>query len=410
MKPQNRFHTLLIFPPVWTPVTPYLALPLLVAYLREKGFSVAQYDAGLAFFDRFLLMPETLSGLLGNIFERAEAGHYASLPEDKRLLLDDIRENRAHWEGEIARVRRRVESLRHGTDFYDPEACIRAQKRIYDLLSLVSLAVHPTSFTFNTFSNPSHTNFKQMAKFCDDSEANPFLAFYARRLPEVMETHTPSLVGISISTSHQLAGALSMARFIKGRYPSVHVTLGGKHCLRLMESFFESPGYFNLFCDSMIVDNGERPLEILIRRLSTGGDPGGVPNLIRHHGGRLKRNETMPHEPIGDLPTPDFSDLPLESYYSPEPILPMRLSEGCYWGSEGCYWGKCTFCSRYDNRRFQTVRPDVAADQMEALQRQYGARCFTINDDCLTPTYLEDLSRIIIARGLNPRISLWCKP
>ena len=52
----------------------------------------------------------------------------------------------------------------------------------------------------------------------------------------------------------------------------------------------------------------------------------------------------------------------------------------------------------------------MAADQLEELQRKYDASYFTVNDDCLTPSYLEAFSRAIIRKGLEVRISLWCKP
>ena len=56
-------RTLLIFPPAWTPVTPYLALPALVGYLKSQGHAVNQYDASLDFFIKHLLTRKTLLSL-----------------------------------------------------------------------------------------------------------------------------------------------------------------------------------------------------------------------------------------------------------------------------------------------------------------------------------------------------------
>jgi GNAT superfamily N-acetyltransferase len=47
---------------------------------------------------------------------------------------------------------------------------------------------------------------------------------------------------------------------------------------------------------------------------------------------------------------------------------------------------------------------------MEALQRRHQVSCFTINDDCLTPTYLESFAQEILDKRLQFQISLWCKP
>ncbi|MCP4667168.1 MAG: GNAT family N-acetyltransferase, partial [Deltaproteobacteria bacterium] len=264
-------------------------------------------------------------------------------------------------------------------------------------------AYYPATFTFNTFTNTAINDLSGLLRFCDDVDANPFLTFYSRHLLHKIDDEKPSLIGISISTSHQLAGALTLARLIKKNYPSMHVTLGGKHILRLQEFFVDDPAFFHEFCHSMILDNGERPLKRLVQALSEGRSLSHVANLAYFKGDRVVFNEKGPHEPISSLPAPDFSDLPLHDYFSPAPIIPLRLSEGCY-------WGKCTFCSRYDNKRFKTVDPERAVNQMQELQERYGVSCFTINDDCLTPTYLEALSRAIINKGLCLEISLWCKP
>ncbi len=402
-KKNESFTTLLIFPPVWTPVTPYLALPLLVAYLLNKGLPAKQYDASLDFFLKYLLTPNTLFDLQEAVKKRDRAGDYSGAGRDDKSLIDDLKEHQNDWTNRISRIEDALESMRSETGFYQPETCIRDQADLYDILRLASLAYYPTTFTFNTFSNPAIEDFEGMIRFCDDKRTNPFIKSFETQLTGKLEEEQPSLVGISLSTSHQLAGGLAMARFIKKKYPSIHVTLGGRHILRLRESFMKRPSFFPEFCHSMIMDNGERPLLKLIRQLKTGGALRDVPNLVYYYEDHLIFNEKEPHEPIRKVPVPDFGDLPLKDYLAPSPIIPVRLSEGCY-------WGKCAFCSRYDNKKFQTVSSGAAVDQLEELHRKYGVSCFTVNDDCLTPTYLESFSRGILERGLQVSISLWCKP
>lgn len=47
---------LLIFPPGWSPVGPYLALPILKSYLKEKeNIEVSIKDLNIEFYDRNLL-------------------------------------------------------------------------------------------------------------------------------------------------------------------------------------------------------------------------------------------------------------------------------------------------------------------------------------------------------------------
>jgi anaerobic magnesium-protoporphyrin IX monomethyl ester cyclase len=395
--------TLLVFPPVWTPVTPYLALPALVGYLKSEGHAVRQYDASLDFFINHLLTPETLSRLLGVVMAREGRKAFEAAPEPSRRLLDGIKKNLALWEKRVESVARLVDELRAEQTFYDPEVLVRGQSALYDLLTMASLAYSPASFTFNTFTHPGLASLHDMLEFADDGEANPFLGFFQDRVKTVLTERTPSLVGISITTSHQLAGGLTLARLLKKTDPRLHVTLGGRHVLRLKEAFARDPELFPKFCDSLVIGNGERPLSTLIHHIQAKTVFHGVENLGYYSGGGVTFNDTACHVPISELPTPDFDDLPLGAYLSPTPILPVRLSEGCY-------WGKCTFCSRYDNKAFQTIPPKKAAEQIEALHKRYDATCFTVNDDCLTPPYLEQVCREILNMGLRLQISLWCKP
>ena len=129
----ETFRVLLVFPPVWTPVTPYLALPLLVGYLRKEGFSVTQYDASLDFFDQYLLKEETLFDLWDMIKSRNGKGEYTPVPQEEKSLLDDLETNHQLWADKVSGVRGLLAVLRGETAFYEPRSCIKAQSGIYDL-------------------------------------------------------------------------------------------------------------------------------------------------------------------------------------------------------------------------------------------------------------------------------------
>jgi GNAT superfamily N-acetyltransferase len=392
----------LVFPPVWTPVTPYLALPSLSAYLRAKGLSIRQYDASLDFFLDHLLAEPTLETLLEKACRVVKATGQQGGGEI-RSTDEDLLNNKAMWRDKIRSAGRFISTLRSKEAFYDPASCIAAQDGIYSLLRMASAAFHPVSFTFNTFSNPAVKDFRELLRHCRDPESNPFISFYMVRIPALIDGLRPGLIGISITTGNQMIGGLTLALFLRENYPSIHVTLGGRHMLRLGESLRENPPYFSRLCNSMVNGDGERPLECLISALSSEGDLRSVPGLVLCDAGRVVECGPEEQVPISELPAPDFSDLPLSKYLSPTPIVPFRLSEGCY-------WGKCTFCSRYDTRRFSTIGPAEAAARIEEVHRRFSVSCFAINDDCLTPPYLEAFCRELAAKDLGLSISLWCKP
>lgn len=399
---KGAFTTLLVFPPVWTPVTPYLALPSLSAYLRAKGLSIRQYDASLDFFLDHLLAEPTLEALLERACRAAEAREVQG-GGGIRSADEDLLRNKDVWREKIRSAGRFISVLRSKEAFYDPSSCVAAQEGIYSLLRMASAAFHPVSFTFNTFSNPAIKDFEDLLRHCGDPKSNPFIPFYIERFPSLIDGLRPGLIGISITTGNQMVGGLTLALFLRENYPSIHVTLGGRHMLRLGESMRENPSYFGRFCNSLATGDGERPLECLIGSLSSEGDLKAVPGLVLCEAGRVVECAPEEHVPMSEIPAPDFTDLPLSKYLSPTPIVPFRLSEGCY-------WGKCTFCSRYDTRRFATISPAEAAARIEQVHRRFSVSCFAINDDCLTPPYLEAFCRELAARDLGLSISLWCKP
>jgi hypothetical protein len=70
----------LIYPPTCDPITPYIALPTLTAFLRHHGVAVLQIDASLEAYDR-LLRPSYLAEMA----KRATARLWRLIYEDKAV-------------------------------------------------------------------------------------------------------------------------------------------------------------------------------------------------------------------------------------------------------------------------------------------------------------------------------------
>ena len=122
---------------------------------------------------------------------------------------------------------------------------------------------------------------------------------------------------------------------LTNRYTLYDLTL---RCKRL--------GGFRFLDDGTIRGVFHHPLLELAKCLAKGKNLEAVPNLIYDDGTKVCVNETCPPENIDSLPTPCFDDFPLDLYFSPELILPIMASRGCY-------WRKCAFCDHshvYGNR------------------------------------------------------------
>ena len=75
---------LLIFPPGWSPVGPYLALPILKSYLKEKeNIEVSIKDLNIEFYDK-ILSADYIEKALNNIEEK-------NLSESEKITLQLIK-------------------------------------------------------------------------------------------------------------------------------------------------------------------------------------------------------------------------------------------------------------------------------------------------------------------------------
>ena len=106
--------------------------------------------------------------------------------------------------------------------------------------------------------------------------------------------------------------------------------------------------------------------------------------------------------------TPDYSDLPLESYLSVLQLTnPMhRLWSDGRWNkltmAHGCYWGKCTFCdiSLDYIKNYEASSAVTIVDRMKTLVAQTGVRGFHFVDEAAPPALMKAVAIEILKRGL----------
>jgi anaerobic magnesium-protoporphyrin IX monomethyl ester cyclase len=195
---------------------------------------------------------------------------------------------------------------------------------------------------------------------------------------------------------------LTLASLIKRASPRTHVTVGGTMMSALYGKNFD-PRFFRIL-DSILFFEGEEPFLGLLKALEKGGDPGQVPNLIVSRNGKVIATAVEPATAeVDSLPTPDFDGLPINRYLSPEPILPLA-------SSRGCYWRQCAFCTRQhllDTYRKRSVHKVL--QDLQTLQAKYGCQAFFFVDECISPAMLNALADEILARRIDIRWSCYVR-
>ncbi|MFC1823867.1 B12-binding domain-containing radical SAM protein [Thermodesulfobacteriota bacterium] len=393
-------HLVLVFPPVWLPMVPHLAIPTLTAYLRELGIRVTPLETNVAFFTEHLFTPETLTPFISKAKEIMTSSNKSALPLHWRELLE---KELPKWEVSIEKTDQILKVFRQKELFLNPDQLLAAQDQVLGFLYLSSIAHWPGQISFNHYLRDDLRTLSDLLDLCEDPERNIFLPFFMEKtLPEI-ERLSPTAVGISISTVHQFVAAMTFARLIRVRLPKIHIVVGGKHLLNIEKNLLKDPFLYRHFFDSAILLEGERPLERLLPVLHSGASLNDVPNIMFLDGKRVISRDLTEPVPLQELPRPDFSDTPWEKYLVPVRYAPIRMAEGCY-------WGKCTFCGRYGPEGALFVPPDRVLDDLEHLMNQYGVRDVTVNDDCLPPSYWEEITDGIVQRRLKLSMLVWAKP
>ena len=395
----------LVFPPQGHFTQPYLALPALQAYLKQEGFADTHViDANIEAYEYFLSRER-----LGVALEKVRAkGCLADLEQRATLGYADMSAYRGFSQAELSGewvvegIEEAKAVLRDPERFYDRDAYTRSARCIEQALALISAEFAPSYFAPHGFSmRHSVQSTDQILAGAVDEEGNPFLEFFRQvTLPQLQELD-PDLVGISVTFTSQAIPAVALAILLKAWKPSLHITFGGGLMAYVGKKLALRPELFDVI-DSIVLLEGELPLTRIARALDERRGLADIPNIIyRQPAGEVVIAPEAEPLAIDSLPPPDFSGLPLDLYFSPEFIIPLAITRGCY-------WGKCVFCTLhkvigpgYRGRSIEKVVEDI-----RYLKDKWGSRRFYFPIEDLPPNMVKRLPEAILEAGLD--IDWWC--
>ncbi|MBL7746925.1 MAG: radical SAM protein, partial [Chitinophagaceae bacterium] len=232
-------------------------------------------------------------------------------------------------------------------------------------------------------------------------------------LQQRMEAVQPALVAISVPFPGNLYSAFRCAQWIKEHYPTVKVTMGGGFPNTELRSLSDTRVFE--FFDFITLDDGEAPLENLVAHIEGKKTVEDLKRTFTLNDGQIiyYNNKACTDYRQGEVGTPDYSDLLLDSYISAiEVVNPMhRLWSDGRWNkltmAHGCYWGKCTFCdiSLDYIKLYEPVAASLLCDRMETIIAQTGESGFHFVDEAAPPALMRALAIEIIKRKMT--VSWW---
>jgi hypothetical protein len=141
---------------------------------------------------------------------------------------------------------------------------------------------------------------------------------------------------------------------------------------------------------SLVLGPGEFPLTALLAGEST------PPNVRQLSAGTVGPQEPLVWSRRNAPCRPAFDLLDLDQFYFPERVLPILLSEGCY-------WKRCAYCRREVCRdAWHAADPAAVANEVVRLAHSFNVRTFSLNDLAIPPPQARAFARALRAHPRRP--------
>ena len=282
--------------------------------------------------------------------------------------------------------------------FYNPELLNQAIRTVDLALEIYSLQYSPTQIGFSSYNNKLLTlDYKSIKYYVFDKSTNPFITFMKEKLSEIKERKADN-IGISINSSSQIIAGLTLSNMLKNETNS-HISIGGNHFGRVADNLKNYPEFFDEFCHTLIVEEGEIPIIELTKYVAGEIPIEKVPNLMYVKNGKVMQNETVNPLPLNQMKDPCLDGYDFKKYFTPEIIMPFQTSRGCY-------WRKCSFCDHFYGLCYNTKTLEKLMQQFKMFKEKYNIDKFELIDEAISPEYMKQMSEELLKNDI--KVSFFC--
>ena len=403
--------TLLIFPPQWMPVSPHFALPTLLGQFEGTGYDAAVMDLNIDFYNKILTknyveksleMAHRLYPLLKeNIktyFDKNKKFADYTFVQRNEIAKASMIENTLKKHGNSLQrvamfIDKSVEIMKSKEHYYNPKLFLSAINNIKTALEICSMPYYPTKLDFTSYSNELLTlDYESIKYYVFDDNSNIFSGYFSSMLEQI-KAHNADYIGISINSSSQIIAGLTLAHMLK-KETNAHIDIGGNHFGRVVDALEKYPEFFELFCHSVLIEEGEVPCVQLAKHIAGEIPIEEVPNLMYLKDGKVVSNPKIEPKKLNDLKIPSLDGYDLSKYFAPEIVMP-------YPASRGCYWRKCSFCDHDFGMFYNIKNIDKLIEEMKIFKEKYNITKYEFIDEAISPAYMEAMSKRIIEEGLD---------
>ena len=334
---------LLLHPPAARPAAPPLGTAVLLAHLRREGATAEAIDANL---DAYLY-------LLDGDRPAAAAG-----PAPSTALHRAVKN--------VPRALSFLRSPAAGATFSRYAA---AARHLNTALSAYRGVGGRERWTLGDYvhGNLSEYSSRDLSLIASGKSGTVFSGYFRDALLPRIQRMRPRGVAISVNYRHQVFPAFELAGLLRRRLPGVPVYGGGGMFASWRNALCGGEHAFLPF-DRVGFGPGESALAAAAGGALTGD------------GGFFADGEAVEFHP-------DFGFAPLGEYLSPEPVLPVAATRGCY-------WRRCRFCPEAvaPVHPYRTAGAETFPMLLRELSDRYGVRRFHLTDNAIPIAVLRALA------------------
>jgi len=344
---------LLIHPPAARAAEPPLGTAVLLSHLRRGGATAEAIDANL------------------------EAHLY---------LLDGDRLARAAGPAPAIALHRAMTGVPEALSFLrSPDAgrsiprYVAAARRLNTALSAHCGAGGRERWTLGDYVHADLSEYspRDLSLAASGKAGTVFSGYFRDALLPRVDRMRPRGVAISVNYRHQVLPAFELAGMLRRRLPGVVLYGGG--------------GMFTSWRSSL------RGMELSFLPFDRVGFGPGETALAAAAGGVAAGAGVFFEDGEAVEFLPDFGFAPLREYLSPEPVLPVTATRGCY-------WRRCRFCPEAvaPIHPYRATAPGTFPTLLRALSDRYGVRRFHLTDNAIPVATLRSMADAGSAlRGLS---------
>lgn len=377
------------------PNYPPVSMAKIAATLAETDLVVKSFDLNLAFWLRLLDVE-----YLDNCMYNPQFGNNTQVPfplttnkSNHYLLKQNV----------IKNVEKALNILKSKKDFYDHKKLNWAVNIIFQAQQLIFYNCG-TFITNKVILWPEIgfdvNNLEIIYKLSRDYDRNPFIRLYKEVLYPVLIKSKPDIIGIDMAFPWEILPVLTINNLIKKDFPGLHINFTGHGFdeitfARVAHRLSNNEKLFYEFDSIFLLRNDEGLKKFYTSIINGKTDISSVDSIAVINHKKVQISENIIEKIDEKFLVPDYGELPLDAYFTPDLVLIDKTSNKCY-------WSKCAFCN-INLFKKSNAKVDIEQfyDRILAYKKQYDASHFFLLDEAIEPDYISDFSDLLIANKVD---------